>query len=558
MKRLIGFVLAVLCIPLHSFPVFAADYEESVTYEIVQDHVAITGLVENAPIRIVIPEEIEGFPVTEIADGAFRDCTSIKVLSIPDTVTVIGDEACSGCSFNTLHISECVERLGARAFAGCGYLGTEIIPTTVTEIGEGCFSGVWVSDLYLADGMTHVDDAAFRDMRITRLCFTTSIQEIGTDAFAGVTGIETVYYSGSEEDWTKIRFGTGNQSLRTASVICDRNTPSVTREFKFIPGQDNWSFKNSDIEAYSLTEEDQALVKRQGAEQTYDRFLAEEYGGCCYGFSLTALLVCAGILEPGDIFPGAKTLHEIPMTPEVISCLTYYQFVQSQSAYLGNSYLKGTYSHAEHLKKLTDAAGRGEPMLICFNALTEQGIIRHAVLGYGLEYGEWTYDGITYDSRILLYDCNKAEYDENFNLYFCSDDLYEATIPGYSEHGVAFVGMSLTDVTNDLNILNIGGKYGAGRETYMPLDIGDPDGDGMVNAADASTILAATAAIGLDHQPDLTNMQETACDVDQDGKIDAVDASLVLCYAAETGLGTFSGVLKDFLDLQMEKETNSF
>ena len=98
----------------------------------------------------------------------------------------------------------------------------------------------------------------------------------------------------------------------------------------------------------------------------------------------------------------------------------------------------------------------------------------------------------------------------------------------------------------------------AGLPYILVESLGDLDDSGEANAADASAILVAAAGAGLTGEDGLTDTQRIAADVDGDGEISAVDASLVLCYAAETGLGTFSGVLKDFLDLQMEKETNSF
>ena len=94
-------------------------------------------------------------------------------------------------------------------------------------------------------------------------------------------------------------------------------------------------------------------------------------------------------------------------------------------------------------------------------------------------------------------------------------------------------------------------------ETALSVDIayslGDVNGDGHVDASDASSILIYAAGYGASGFSEyLDDAQKCRADVDGDGEISAVDASLVLCYAAETGLGTFSGTLKAFLDVQTE------
>lgn len=65
---------------------------------------------------------------------------------------------------------------------------------------------------------------------------------------------------------------------------------------------------------------------------------------------------------------------------------------------------------------------------------------------------------------------------------------------------------------------------------------GDPTGDGIIDAVDASNILALYANISTsDKTP--TEFEWSTCDVNGDGLIDAVDASLVLAYYAHTSTG---------------------
>lgn len=69
----------------------------------------------------------------------------------------------------------------------------------------------------------------------------------------------------------------------------------------------------------------------------------------------------------------------------------------------------------------------------------------------------------------------------------------------------------------------------------------DVNGDGKVNAIDASMILAAYSAISTGEDPGLTEEQLDACDANRDGLIDARDASLVLEFYSLISVGRYDG-----------------
>lgn len=68
---------------------------------------------------LVIPQAIEGKPVTAIADGAFRDCEPENV-TIPDGVRAVGWFAFSGCyRLTSVTLPASVESIGYGAFERC-------------------------------------------------------------------------------------------------------------------------------------------------------------------------------------------------------------------------------------------------------------------------------------------------------------------------------------------------------------------------------------------------------------------------------------------------------
>lgn len=105
---------------------------------------------------VFIPAYHNGLPVTSIGytdmddevepetfepgEYAFMNCTELKNIVVPPTITVIGDMAFAGCeSLESIVIPSAVTVIGDGAFAGCEILKNIVIPPTVTVIGDGAF-----------------------------------------------------------------------------------------------------------------------------------------------------------------------------------------------------------------------------------------------------------------------------------------------------------------------------------------------------------------------------------------------------------------------------------
>ena len=76
--------------------------------------------------------------VTTIGAYAFYDCTKIVYVSIPTTVTSIGNMALAYTAIESITIPSGVKTICVQAFQGCKLVGVTI-PSSVTTIGDGAF-----------------------------------------------------------------------------------------------------------------------------------------------------------------------------------------------------------------------------------------------------------------------------------------------------------------------------------------------------------------------------------------------------------------------------------
>lgn len=150
--------------------------------------------------------------VTQIGDGAFENCSSLKKATtplweyfdncqlteviIPEGVTSVLNAAFSGLNtIQTIDIPEGVTSIGDSAFSGCYALKRIELPETVVSIGNHAFySCGTVTDLVVPGSVRAVGDSAFRKCAsLESVVFLNGITEItGSQAFDGCRSLTTV------------------------------------------------------------------------------------------------------------------------------------------------------------------------------------------------------------------------------------------------------------------------------------------------------------------------------------------------------------------------------
>ncbi len=152
-----------------------------------------------------------------IASSAFSDCTELYSISIPDSVTSIGNKAFYGTKLYDLIIPNSVTSIGEYAFYGCSMPRIDI-PNSVTHIGIGAFQNcrnlkkINISNsltcieaytfsgccsvpirITIPNSVTTIEPRAFYGTAVGQLFIGSNVNFIDLEAFKGCTSLNEIF-----------------------------------------------------------------------------------------------------------------------------------------------------------------------------------------------------------------------------------------------------------------------------------------------------------------------------------------------------------------------------
>lgn len=346
MKKLSAIILALMLL----LSIYPASAEQNIkytcdgyTYKLLEDDSAmITGVAYYIHGDIVIPNELDGHPVTSIGYYAFHNNRKITGITIPEGVTEIQQDAFSECGAVSINIPSSVKAIGNSAFRYCDHLEeivipegvtsieyytfthcdslkkvvlpeslTQIgnqafglsrnletinIPEGVTEIPANAFWGCSFTHITIPEGVTAIHDAAFMGCeQLEEIIIPDSVTTIGNNAFCGCTNLGSIVLPAGKIEIGKDAFKDTAYTLAAEKMMPEsfdgaedyRETGWQFPEGKklFTSSTDMYFLMPESIRTLDAREADYMLVKRTRRQSRND------YSGSAHD-TITELYLC--------------------------------------------------------------------------------------------------------------------------------------------------------------------------------------------------------------------------------------------------------------------------
>lgn len=190
----------------------------SITYEVTSEEnkeVVVYFISDQSLTSVDIPATVvdrknERYSVIGINPTAFFCKKSVKQITLPNSITCIGDNVFWGCeSLAQITLPNSVTSIGEFAFMNCKSLTQITIPNSVTSIGESAFSGCKsLKQITLPNSITSIGNNVFYNCEsLTQIALSDRVTDIGSGMFLGCKSLTNITIPSSVKNMGKVVLG---------------------------------------------------------------------------------------------------------------------------------------------------------------------------------------------------------------------------------------------------------------------------------------------------------------------------------------------------------------
>lgn len=142
-----------------------------------------------------IVKVVVGKGVTSIGVKAFKDCTNLTTISLPETLRTIGGHAFYGCSnLDGVALPSSLTTIATGAFAECTALTSVAIPSGVKTVNMDTFRNCEsLTEVTIAAGVQKIDDGGFEGCEnLESILLPSSLETLGDYAFQNCKSLKSV------------------------------------------------------------------------------------------------------------------------------------------------------------------------------------------------------------------------------------------------------------------------------------------------------------------------------------------------------------------------------
>ena len=124
--------------------------------------------------------------ISAIADNLFNGCSKLENVEIPNRVTAIGSSSFDSCtSLSSINLPNGLTSIGSSAFYNCSSLKDITLPNSLISIGDGCFRYTSLTNVVIPNGITNIPYCSFQIYTMTSITLSNSVTTFGDFAFYG-------------------------------------------------------------------------------------------------------------------------------------------------------------------------------------------------------------------------------------------------------------------------------------------------------------------------------------------------------------------------------------
>ena len=230
---------------------------------IIENGNAVFGNYHGSEENIIIPSSVNGYTVIGFEGGGNRN-SIVTSITIPDSVTYIGDEMFRGWHLKSITIPNSVTSIGRSAFECCYSLETITIPESVITVGDKAFSqcdnlteatilnGVigWgmfercysLKTVNLGENITELRNGAFYNSALESIIIPESIEVLGNMVFGNCKKLTSVVFKNPNTKFNEETKKLEDDNWEFATFLDNKNMSNI------------YAFTNTQAQRYAAKE----------------------------------------------------------------------------------------------------------------------------------------------------------------------------------------------------------------------------------------------------------------------------------------------------------------
>lgn len=248
------------------------------TFENNETGLTLTGAsnVGSGNSKVVIPDAVDGVPVTAIGKEAFKG-TEIQYVYFGENITEVGESAFEGCPILYMAVlNDGLKTIGKSAFSGCTNIKEIVAGDNIETIGEKAFFRCsYIEGFKLTDNVKSIGRGAFGRTRIREMDIPASITELKGCPFESTDpkydkpeGVEYIVDVKIMNPECKLSYCDSADEWKDCTIISDDGEAQTFAKVYSIRHCTSEEYANHDYVEYRLSDFGDSALRQYGMRFT--------------------------------------------------------------------------------------------------------------------------------------------------------------------------------------------------------------------------------------------------------------------------------------------------